>query len=266
MKPALTSIARLSRTFRSIQQVFVSKTVRLAEKASLSPLFAAMVVLIASFCGPILQAQETKTLEKPAQKSAEKEAKADKDGWIALLPEKGLEGWTITDFYGHGEVKREGELLVLEPGKPLTGITSKKKDFPTTNFEIEFEAQRTQGNDFLCGLTFPVGKGFASFIGGGWGGGLVGLSSVDGSDASENSTSSHFDFKNDQWYKFRILVDDEFVRGFVDKKEAFAVEREGHEFSTRIEVYASQPLGLCVFASRVEVKNFRWRPIKADSK
>ncbi len=266
MKPCPTLIARLSPTFRSVQQVFVSKTTRTAGKASLSAFHFALAILITVSCGSISRAQETKTLEKPAQKSADKEAKADKDGWIALLPEKGLEGWTITDFYGHGEVKREGELLVLEPGKPLTGITTKKKDFPTTNFEIEFEAQRTKGNDFLCGLTFPVGKGFASFIGGGWGGGLVGLSSVDGSDASENSYSSHVDFKNDQWYKFRILVDDEFVRGFVDKKEAFAVEREGHEFSTRIEVYASQPLGLCVFASRVEVKNFRWRPIKADSK
>lgn len=266
MKPCPTLIARLSPTFRSVQQVFASKAMLLAEKASFLALLSALVILVTVASESISQAQEAKTLEKPAQKSADKEAKPDKDGWIALLPEKGLEGWTITDFYGHGEVKREGELLVLEPGKPLTGITTKKKDFPTTNFEIEFEAQRTQGNDFLCGLTFPVGKGFASFIGGGWGGGLVGLSSVDGSDASENSYSSHVDFKNDQWYKFRILVDDEFVRGFVDKKEAFAIEREGHEFSTRIEVYASQPLGLCVFASRVEVKNFRWRPIKADSK
>lgn len=201
-------------------------------------------------------AQEAKTVQKAESKEK------DKEGWQPLLEEKGLEGWTITDFYGHGEVKREGEVLILEPGKPLTGITSKKKDFPTSNFEIEFEARRTKGNDFLCGLTFPVGKGFASFIGGGWGGGLVGLSSVDGSDASENNTSSHVDFKNDQWYKFRIVVDDDFVRGFVDKKEVFAQEREGHQFSTRIEVYANQPLGFCVFASRVEMKNMRWRPLK----
>lgn len=228
--------------------------------------FAAKVAFLSAISGIVFSftpacSQEPKT----APRSAEKE-KVDKEGWQPLLPEKDLEGWTVTDFYGHGEVKREGEILVLEPGKPLTGLTSKKKDFPNSNFEIEFEARRTKGNDFLCGLTFPVGKGFASFIGGGWGGGLVGLSSVDGSDASENNTSSHIDFKNDQWYKFRVLVDDEFVRGFVDKKEVFAQERKGHEFSTRIEVYANQPLGFCVFASRVEMKNLRWRPIKSESK
>ena len=121
MKPCPTLIARLSPTFRSVQQVFVSKTTRTAGKASLSAFHFALAILITVSCGSISRAQETKTLEKPAQKSADKEAKADKDGWIALLPEKGLEGWTITDFYGHGEVKREGELLVLEPGKPLTG-------------------------------------------------------------------------------------------------------------------------------------------------
>lgn len=207
-----------------------------------------------------LPAQEPKILDKSTP------AKPDNDGWIALLPAKGLENWVVTDFYSHGEVVRDGESVVFEPGKPLTGITYAKKDFPKNNFEIEFEARRTSGNDFLCGLTFPVGDEFASFIGGGWGGGLVGLSSVNGADASENNTSSYVDFKNGQWYKFRILVDDEFIRGFVDKKEMFAQERENHKFSTRIEVDESKPLGLCAFRSRVEIKNLKWRTINTESK
>jgi hypothetical protein len=208
-----------------------------------------------------LVAQETKTL---APKNSPSDKKEKKEGWISLLPEKELDGWEVTDFYGHGEVKRNGDVLVFTPGKPLTGINY-KKEFPSEHFEIEMEARRIKGNDFLCGLTFPVGKGFCSFIGGGWGGGLVGLSSIDGSDASENSTSSNIDFKNGQWYKFRVLVDKEFVRGWVDDKEIFAQEREGHDFSTRIEVYASQPLGQCVFQSEVEVKNFRWRPLDPET-
>lgn len=207
-----------------------------------------------------LSAQETKDAEL---KVLSNEAK-DKEGWISLIPEKDLEGWEVTDFYGHGEVKRNGDVLVLTPGKPLTGITY-KREFPKEHFEIEMEARRVKGDDFLCGLTFPVGKGFCSFIGGGWGGGLVGLSSINGSDAAENSTSSNFDFKNGQWYKFRIVVDKEFVRGWVDEKEMFAQEREGHEFATRIEVYASQPLGQCVFRSEVEVRNFRWRPLDPET-
>jgi Domain of Unknown Function (DUF1080) len=208
--------------------------------------------------------QET-VQDKGTKKISPTQSSPEQEGWLPLIPAQGLEGWEITDFYGHGEVKRQEELLVFEPGKPLTGITYAKKDFPSSNFEIELEARRVSGNDFFCGLTFPVGKGFCSYIAGGWGGSLVGISSVNGADASENSNSSSFDFKNGQWYKFRIRVDDEFVRGWIDKKEMFAQEREGNQFSTRIEVNASQPLGMCVFQSKVEMKNFRWRAIDPET-
>jgi hypothetical protein len=185
--------------------------------------------------------------------------------WKSLIPKSGLEGWEITDFGGQGEVIRKESMLVLEMGEPLTGINYKKKDFPTNNFEIELEAQRIEGNDFLCGLTFPVGKEFCSFIAGGWGGGVVGLSNVDGYDASENSTSTYHKFENGQWYKFRVAVDDEMIRGWIDDESFFQQEREHHEFSTRIEVYVCQPLGLCAFQSKVAIRNFRWRPIKSGS-
>jgi hypothetical protein len=201
--------------------------------------------------------------EKGQAKTAAQSTEPESSGWRPLLPSEGLEGWEITDFYGHGKVTWDGRLLVFEEGKPLTGITYDKKDvkFPTNNFEIELEAKRIRGNDFLCGLTFPVGKGFCSFIAGGWGGGLVGLSSIDGADASENATTTYHDFKNDQWYRFKVAVDDDFVRCWIDGEEVVSQERENHQFTTRIEVYASQPLGLCVFNSRVEIRNFRWRPL-----
>jgi len=191
--------------------------------------------------------------------------KADPQKWLPLIPEEGLDGWELSDFYGNGQVTRQGELTVFTEGKPLTGITyAGKEKFPINNFEIELEARRTRGNDFLCGLTFPVGKGFCTLIAGGWGGSLVGLSSIDGSDASENATTTSHDFKNDQWYRFRVAVDDEFVRCWIDKEQCITQERENHEFTTRIEVYASQPLGFCVFQSRVEVRNFRWRPLELN--
>lgn len=185
--------------------------------------------------------------------------------WNPMLPEKELEGWEPSDFYENGKVSRADDVIIFEEGKPLTGITYVGKEkFPTSNYEIDLEARRTKGTDFLCGLTFPVGKGFCTFIAGGWGGGLVGLSSVDGSDASENATTSYHDFKNDKWYRFRVSVDDEFVRCWIDDDQVVTQERENHQFSTRIEVHASQPLGYCVYNSVVEVKNFRWRPL--DSK
>ncbi len=196
------------------------------------------------------------------QEAGQKEGDKDKDGWRSLLPKEGLEGWEVTDFGTEGKVSRDKDLLVVEMGDPLNGINYTKKDFPTDNFEITLEANRVDGNDFLCGLTFPVDKEFCSFIAGGWGGGLVGLSSVDGFDASENSTTTFYEFENERWYKFKIRVDSEMIQAWIDDKEMFRLERENREFSTRIEVYSSRPLGFCTFQSKVLVRNFQWRPIK----
>lgn len=215
---------------------------------------------------PAAPAQPVAPAQQVEASEADVEQRKDKaQGWRTLLPKRGLEGWAITDFYTEGEVKREGNTVILEKGDPLNGIHYTKKDFPKNNFEIELQAKRIEGNDFLCGLTFPVGEDFCSFIAGGWGGGMVGLSSVDGYDASENATSTYHEFENGKWYTFRIRVDDEYVRGWVDDKEFFRQEREGHEFSTRIEVYASRPLGFCAYQSKVALRDLRWRPLPVES-
>ncbi len=210
------------------------------------------------------EARPKVALATEAADAADSKAPAEKkdEGWRPLLPEMGLEGWEITDFGSQGKVRRDGEQLILEMGDPLTGINLKKPaEFAKSNYEVSLECQRIEGNDFLCGLTFPVGEEFCSFIAGGWGGGLVGLSSINGMDASENSTSSYLGFDNGKWYKFRIRVDELEVRAWIDDKEVIRQERKGSEFSTRIEVYASQPLGLSVFRSTVAVKDFKWRPL-----
>ena len=218
-----------------------------------------------------LVAQETKPDSKPEAKPAatspaEKptEKSAEKEGWKPLLEEKSLEGWEATNYGGEGKVAIADHVLTMEMGDPLTGITYKRV-FPTTNFEIELEARRMEGSDFLCGLTFPVGEKHCSFIAGGWGGGVLGISSVDGFDASENSTTQFMDFKNNQWYRFKVRVDDKAILAFIDDKKVVEQEIEGHEFSVRGEVLANRPLGYCAFQSKVQVRNFKWRPITAEA-
>lgn len=197
----------------------------------------------------------------PDDSPAPKTKLASETPWRPLVAIDSLEGWEVTNFGGEGSVVvKEGQLL-LESGNPLTGITWKGKDFPHENFEIRLESQRIEGGDFLCGLTFPVGDSHASLIGGGWGGGVVGLSSVDGNDASENSTSGFRDFKNGKWYRFRVRVDKEMITAWVDDEKVFEQERMGHEFSVRAEVLSNRPLGFCVYMSKVAVKNFEWRPL-----
>lgn len=222
-------------------------------------------VLAAAVClgnSPNAFSQEKKSPVAPndTHKSSAKEIT-----WRSLLAKDSLDGWKSSEFGGDGEVNVESGELHLGMGQPLTGVTY-TKEFPKSGFEIRAEAQRIDGGDFFCGLTFPIGDGFASLIAGGWGGGVVGLSSIDGYDASENPTSTYEDFKNGKWYNFRVRVDDKNVTAWIDDKEVFSQEREGHKFSLRGEVYGSRPLGYCVFQSKVVVRNFQWRDLKEEKK
>lgn len=189
---------------------------------------------------------------------------AVKEGWRPLIKGDSLDGWEVTQFGGEGKVEVKDGELILGMGDPLTGITWRGKEFPKSGFEIKLEAKRIQGNDFLCGLTFPIGDKHASLIGGGWGGGVVGLSSVDGNDASENSTSTFRDFENGRWYNFRVRVDEEHITAWVDDERVFKQDRKNRDFSVRAEVMSSRPLGFCVFQSKVAVRNLAWRPLKAE--
>ena len=201
-------------------------------------------------------AQETKETKETS--------KADpKIQWKKVLPETGLEGWEKTNFGGEGAVEIKDGVLVLMPGEPMTGVNKLGKDFPTENFEMQWKAQRLDGSDFFVGITFPVGKEHCSLIVGGWGGGLVGISSIDGNDASENETASYRNFKNGQWYEFKVRVDAKNITVWIDNEQILEVPRGERKFSVRAEVMRSRPLGYCVFQSKVTVKDWVYRTIDA---
>lgn len=182
--------------------------------------------------------------------------------WTPLLAKDSLEGWDSTNFGGEGSVEIKDGVLMLGRGDPLTGVTSKKKDFPTDKYEMRWKAKRVDGTDFFAGVTFPIGKEHCSFICGGWGGGLVGISSINGNDASENETSSFRDFKNDKWYSFRVRVDSKVLKVWIDEEEVVSLDREGKSFSLRAEVLSSRPLGYCAFQSVTEVKEWEYRVLE----
>ena len=120
-------------------------------------------------------------------------------GAEALFDGKTLGGWRPSKFSGQGAVKVENGTLVLESGNDLTGITWAGADLPTSNYELTLQAMRAGGSDFFAGITFPVDKSFCSLILGGWGGNVVGLSSINDLDASENSTSQSMVFEKERW-------------------------------------------------------------------
>jgi len=190
----------------------------------------------------------------------------DEPAAIELFDGKSLKGWKITQFGGQGQVKVENGKLILGFGESLTGVTWKGKELPRDNYEIEVEAMRLDGADFFCGLTFPVADAPCSLILGGWGGGVVGLSSIDGYDASENQTTQFVAFKDKRWYRIRLRVGGEKIQAWLDGKQIIDVPRKEHKFSIREEVELSKPLGIATWQTTGAIRKVTLRPLGAEQR
>ena len=186
------------------------------------------------------------------------DSKGTPDGQ-ALFDGKTLNNWTSTKFNGEGAVKVENGQITLEPGRTLTGITWTGAALPTTNYELSLQAKRVEGSDFFAGITFPVGDSFCSLILGGWGGTVVGLSSIDGMDASENSTSQSREFEAGRWYNVRIRVTPAKIEAWLDDRQIIDETVKGKKFDVRLEVEASQPLGVASYKTKAALREIKLR-------
>jgi len=196
-----------------------------------------------------------------AAHGADKAAPATKALSKDLFNGKSLEGWKVTDFGGEGKVDVRDGAIVMQRGSQMTGITWAGKP-PRNNYELTLEGKRIEGSDFFCTTTFPVGDKYCSFVTGGWGGSIIGLSNVDHMDASENSTSTSRNFKNNTWYKFRIRVTNEKIEVWIDKDKVVDQSRQDHEFGLRIECDACRPLGIATYDTVGAVRNIRLTELK----
>jgi hypothetical protein len=180
--------------------------------------------------------------------------------WRPLFDGRTLGGWKATAFGGEGEVKVVEDAIEIGMGADLSGVTW-TEDFPRQHYELALEARRVDGNDFFCGLTFPVGADPCSLIVGGWGGGVVGLSSIDGLDAAHNDTTLYRAFDTGRWYAVRIRVTPERIECCLDEEGVIDQPLEGKTLSIRQEVTPSLPLGIATYATTAQVRNLRWRPL-----
>lgn len=177
---------------------------------------------------------------------------------VSLLAPDGLEGWRVTNFGGEGDVTVREGVLRLEPGSPLTGVTyAGSEALPKCDYELHLQARRVSGNDFFCAVTFPYQESHASLIVGGWGGGLIGISSLAGDDASENETSRYRNFEAGRWYRIRLRVTEGQLDAWIDDQQVVKCRIGGRRVSTRAEVDLSRPLGVASFDTRAEIKDFR---------
>lgn len=186
---------------------------------------------------------------------------------ISLFDGKSLKGWKAVNFGGQGEVYLENGCIFLEMGVDLTGITwQKPKLLPKSNYEVTLEAMRVNGTDFFCGLTFPVRDDPCSLIIGGWGGGLCGLSSLDGFDASENETTTYQRFESERWYKIRLRVTDDKIQAWLDDKQIVDVDTTGRKISIRREVDLSRPFGIASWQTTAALRNIKIRKLEPQQK
>ena len=193
--------------------------------------------------------------------SAEEPKGKDSAAAKSLFDGKTLDGWKSSYEEHGGMIHVRDGAIILEKGKKMTGVTYAKKDFPTTDYEVTLEAKRVDGGDFFGTTTFPVGDSHCSLVVGGWGGQVVGLSSINGSDASENETTGSMEFKADKWYKVRIRVSGPKIEAWIGDEKVVDVARKGRSFSTRIECEACHPFGVATYDTVGAVRDIKVRPL-----
>jgi hypothetical protein len=180
-------------------------------------------------------------------------------GWQPLFDGKTLNNWQPTKFSAEGAVKVEDGRIVLETGRNMTGVTWSGPALPTTNYEISMQAMRVEGSDFFAGITFPVDDSFCSLILGGWGGSVVGLSNINGMDASENDTSQSIEFQNGRWYAARIRVTPAKIEAWLDERQIINQDLKGNKVDIRLEMELSKPLGIASWKTKSAVRDIRLR-------
>jgi hypothetical protein len=172
---------------------------------------------------------------------------------------KTLEGWRETPFTGRGQVRVDAGNIVLTAGEPMTGVNW-TRSFPNVNYEVRFQAARLDGGDFFASLTFPFGDSFATWVTGGWGGDIVGISSIGGWDASDNETRSYFTFENGRWYSFRLQVRPDHIRAWIDDGQVVNVAIGGRPVDLRPgEIRLSAPFGFASYRSTGVLRAVEYR-------
>jgi hypothetical protein len=121
---------------------------------------------------------------------------------------------------------------------------------------------RVMGSDFFCALTVPVADSYCSLIVGGWGGALVGISSLNDMDASENETTKFLEFEKERWYRIRMRVTPKRLEAWIDKNKVVDVVISGKRVSLRPgEIENCRPLGIACWQTAAAIREVRFRRV-----
>lgn len=185
---------------------------------------------------------------------------AGEEAWTPLFDGVSLNGWKETPFSARGKVTVADGAIVLGAGA-MTGVT-RTAPFPATDYEVRLEAMRVSGHDFFAGITFPVRGSHLTWINGGWGGTVVGLSNLDGMDASENETSLRYAFEAGRWYALHLVVTGDRVQAWIDGKQYIDASLDGRQVDLRFgEIELSKPFGIAAYGTTAKLRKIEYRKL-----
>src|SRR6185312_1654387 len=98
------------------------------------------------------------------------------------------------------------------------------------------------------------------------GGSVVGISSVDGMDASENPSTKFMRFEDKHWYKIRVRVTEERIECWIDDDRLIDQPIKGRKVSMRLgEIEKSEPFGIATYQTTAAIRSVKIRSIHPGS-
>jgi hypothetical protein len=195
-----------------------------------------------------------------------KPAAKDKTAWKSLFDGKSLTGWKAADFADAGKVHVKDGVIFMDKGSSMSGVAYTSGDFPKTDYEVRLEGQRVAGDDFFCTMIFPVGDTFCSFVVGGWGGTIVGLSNVNHDNASQNTTTTTHDFETGKWYKIRLRVTKDKIKAWIGDDEVVDLETADRKIDLHGACAPCKPFGLATWKTTGAVRAIQVRTLTDSDK
>jgi hypothetical protein len=178
----------------------------------------------------------------------------------ALMEGAPAAAWQQAGIPEEGQIAVKDGNLEIGIGAPMTGAKFTAWDqavLPGTSYTIRYETMRVEGRDIFGMCTFPVSshEAHATFVIGGWGGTVTGLSSLDFLDASENATRAEQAFQHGVWYAVRIEVRPEDIRVWINDRPVVNASIKGKKVSLRPgDIDHCLPFGFATWGTKAKVR------------
>jgi hypothetical protein len=92
---------------------------------------------------------------------------------------------------------------------------------------------------------------------------VVGISSIDGADASENETSQYVTFEAGRWYRIRVRVSEQKIEAWIEQKKVVDLLTAGRKITTRFgDIELSKPFGLASWSTSSAFREIRIRSVE----